>query len=471
MCKKIILISSFICFFFSFQGIAQQVKTNLYVTVKPCDYLHDRVCESGAHIAEITQEFVLEKHTKDTLFLTLDNYGFMQSLAYPQLYPKLTVEIISKNKKQSVKPNFNGFTLSVPLPISSCTVKVNYLYNSDYAYRSSGATGFYLWSCMPSWHSWYFNYPNMQFNKVEFTNSNDSLLYFFVDVPSSQQNGKMILDTKSIDRDINFFLIQKPFYHKTTCIQNVDTINIYLDKGAILIPNPKGSISNNTVVPGNRVTQALEDSCKNSIKRTLKKINDFFSPLHGTIDIFDADLTINDVITWGKGASDRKNNHHLILIDTSYWHDQSLIHELIHLYNYVPLPEKDSTVYFFNESITEYLAVCFCYEDKQERDLVFNQKIISFARVPNKDYSIFKLSSNSANANTGRGSSLVVYDKTPFIIHTLAQMVGEEKFLAALKQFYAKVAQGMAINLPNFEQILKENGVTDKQWDWFMRNL
>ena len=48
---------------------------------------------------------------------------------------------------------------------------------------------------------------------------------------------------------------------------------------------------------------------------------------------------------------------------------------------------------------------------------------------------------------------------------------GEKNASNALKQFYAKVAGGMAMNLPNFEQIVKENGVTDRQWDWFMRSL
>jgi hypothetical protein len=117
------------------------------------------------------------------------------------------------------------------------------------------------------------------------------------------------------------------------------------------------------------------------------------------------------------------------------------------------------------------LALYIYYEDKQERDIKFNRKMIFFAKEPNEDYSIFKLSSSERNANTGRGSSTVVYEKTPFIIHTFAQMVGEEKFHAVLKQFYTKVAEGMTINLPVFEQTLKENGVTDEEWSWLIRNL
>ena len=473
MYKKIIVASTILCFFIGFQCIAQTVKTNLYVTLKSCDYLHESGC-IAPHIADVTQEFILEKHTTDTLFLTLDKYGTFQLMMYPEFYQKLTVDIISKNKKQSIEPNFDGKSLRVPLPTSSCIVQLNYLYSSDYEtrnYSTFNPPGFYFWACMPSWHSWYFTYPNMQFDKVEFQNT-DSSLYFFVDVPSSKHNEKIILDTKSIDRDINFYLFQKPFFHKTTYIQHADTINIYLDKGEVLIPNPKGSISNNTVLPGNRATQTLVDSCKNFIAYTLKKIDAIFPSLQGAvIDIFDADLSINNTFVWGKSASDRKNNRHMVFVDTSFWHNYSLIHELIHLYNDVPLSKDDSTFYFFEESITEYLAVCFRYEDKQTRDLVFNKKMISFAQEPNEDYSIFKLASNSADGNTARGSSLVVYNKTPFIIHTLAQMVGEDKFHAALKEFYTKVAKGMAVNLSNFEQIVKENGITDRQWNWFVKNL
>ena len=203
MYKKIILVSSFVCLCINLKSIAQSVKTNLYVTLKPCDYLNNGVCE-GFHIAEVTQEFILEKYTTDTLFLALEKPSFFGSLV--NFYPKLTVDIISKNKKQSIEPNFDGKTLRIPLPISSCTVKLNYFYNSDYDYRAPDdvATGFYLWSCVPLWHSWYFSCPDMQFDRVEFQNT-DSLLYFFVEVPSSKKNGKIILDTKSIGKDIDFF--------------------------------------------------------------------------------------------------------------------------------------------------------------------------------------------------------------------------------------------------------------------------
>ena len=473
MYKKIILISSFVCLFIGFKSIAQTVKTNLYVTLTPCDSLHFHAC-SGSHIADVTQEFILEKHTTDTLFLKLDKYNWLQSFAYPQHFLKLTVDIISKNKKQSVKPSFDGINLSIPLPVSSCTVKLNYFYNSDYTIRSMNSHApHYVWPCEQFNSSWYFTCSDMQIDKVEFNNPYDSLLYLFVDAPTYRRNGKIILDMKQINKEnINFYLFEKPFFSKTTCIEDANTINIYLDRGQIWIPTPD-AFWNNIILPGNRATQALEDSCKFFISNALKKIKTIFPPIQGVvIDIFDADLSVNEnTIAWGTAASDDNNKHHMVLIDTSMWRDHSLIHELIHLYNPIPYSKDDSTYYFFAESITEYLAVCFRYEDKQKRDLVFNQKIIYFAREPNDDYSIFKLSSNTRGGNTGRGSAIVVYDKTPFILHTLAQMIGEDKFYAVLKQFYAKVAEGMAINLPNFEQLLKENGLTDKQWDWFMRSL
>ena len=473
MRKKVILISSFVCLCIGINSVAQTVKTNLYVTIIPCDSIHFSNCE-GSHIADVTQEFILEKFSTDTLFLRLDNYSFLQPILYQQSFQKLTINIISKNKKQSVKPNFDGINLSIPLPTSSCTVRLNYFYSSDYTMRSLNSNApHYVWPCEQFQSSWYFTCSDMQIGKAEFNNPDNSLIYLFVNAPSFRQNGKIILDMKKMNKEgINFYLFEKPFFHKTTCIENTDTINIYLDRGDSLISTP-GAFWNNIILPGNmRVTQALEDSCKNFISHALKKINTIFPPLQGVkIDIFDADLSVNGVLAWGTAASDENNNHYMVLIDTSMWHDHYLIHELIHLYNPVPYSKEDSTIYFFKESITEYLAVCIRYEDRQERELVFNRKMIFFAKEPNEDYSIFQLSSNSRDGNTARGSSLVVYDKTPFIIHTFAQMIGEEKFHAALKQFYAKVAEGMAINLPNFEQALKENGITDKQWEWFMNYL
>ena len=470
MYKKIILISSFVFFCIGLQSIAQSVKTNLHISFVPCDSIHFHSCE-GTHIADVTQEFILENYTEDTLFLKLENYSGWQFMIYKQHFLKLTVDIISENNKQSLKPNFDGFNLPIPLPTSSCTVKLNYFYNSDYQMRSNNDHApVYVWPCVHFQSSWYFSCPDMQINNAEFNNPYDSLLYLFIDAPSFRQNGRIILDMKSMDKDyINFFLFETLFYHKTTIIEDADTINIYLNRDQISIPNPKGSFWNHTILPGDRATQALEDSCKKKLTHALTRINTIFPSLQGAkIDVFDANLRVGEKLAWGTAASDANNNHHIVLIDTSMWNDHSLIHELIHLYNPVPYFEGDSTIYFFKESITEYLAVCFRYEDKQARDLVFNRKIISFAREPNEDYSIFKLTSSDRDINTARGSSLVVYDKTPFVIHTFAQMVGEDIFHAALKQFYAKVAEGMAINLANFEQILKENGITDKQWNWFM---
>jgi len=473
MYKKIILVSSFICLSINFQSVAQSVKTNLYVTLIPCDSIHFNSCH-GSHIADVTQEFVMEKYTKDTLFLKLEHIlNPFHSFMYPRYYQKLTVDIISKNKKQSLEVNFDGRNLSVPLPTSSCTVKLNYFFSSDYTTRSLNSNApLYVWSCRYLQQSWYFSCPDMQINKMEFCNPYDSLLYLCVAVPTFLQNGKIVLDTQNTNTEnIDFYLFEKPFFHKTTCIEGTNTINIYLDRGVSLIPTP-GAFWNNIILPGNRATQVLEDSCKNFISHALQKIKTIFPPLQKTvIDIFDADLGVNETLAWGTSVPDRKNKHHMILIDTAFWHDQYLMHELIHLYNPVPYSKDDSTYYFFSESITEYLAVCFRYEDRQERELVFNYKISFFAKEPNEDYSIFKLSSNERDVNTARGTSVVIYDKTPFILHTFALIVGEEKFHAALKQFYAKVAEGMVINLPNFEQTLKENGITNKQWDWLMRNL
>ncbi|MDR2979040.1 MAG: hypothetical protein LBV02_01150 [Bacteroidales bacterium] len=122
MCKKIILISSFICLCAGFQCVAQSIKTNLYVTTKSCNLFEEDPYCPPPHTVEVTQEFVLEKFSTDTLFLQLENTHWMQPFAYPQLFPKMTVDIISENKKQSVEPDFNGRTLSVPLPTSSCTI-------------------------------------------------------------------------------------------------------------------------------------------------------------------------------------------------------------------------------------------------------------------------------------------------------------------------------------------------------------
>lgn len=165
----------------------------------------------GSYIADITQEFVLEKFPTDTLHLKLENvHNFLHSFTYSQYYQKLTVDIISKNKKQSVRPDFDGITLRIPLPTSSCTVKLHYFYSSDYTIRSLNSNApHYVWPCEHLQQSWYFTCSGMQIDKVEFSNPYDSLLYLFVEASTYKQNGEIILDTEEMSdqKNINFFFV------------------------------------------------------------------------------------------------------------------------------------------------------------------------------------------------------------------------------------------------------------------------
>ncbi|MDR1544058.1 MAG: hypothetical protein LBS50_06585, partial [Prevotellaceae bacterium] len=175
----------------------------------------------------------------------------------------------------------------------------------------------------------------------------------------------------------------------------------------------------------------------------------------------DASLADENIV-WGRNIK-CDSNKYFIMIDTSFWQNTSLVHELLHTFCSFNVDKNDSAYYFFGESIIEYLANYF-YFTKQERE---TSLIKNYEKVSNHT-SIFKIIDNRMSAETGTGTAEVVYLKTPYKIYLLAKSIGEDKFVSLLSKFYKQVKIKNSCTFPDFQQFMLKNGVTQKQWNDFI---
>jgi hypothetical protein len=318
----------------------------------------------------------------------------------------------------------------------------------------------------------------MKIDKVEITDYDS--LYMIINLPFIKKDNKTVLDVSGLDykEGITIHFLEKSFFKDISFKEGTNTIHLFMNHNEVKVYYPNDTDSYYTY-PDNRLSKKLTDKYITEVKDVFKKLNTFFAPLEQSeINIYEADLTMvtpNGNLQWGVSIPIWKENKFSILIDTSaILYTNTMIHELIHIYYNRILPaENDSTSFFFGESMTEYLAKCFKYKNLRQRDSMFNQAMVDFARMNYTEYSIFKVSDNSmlSDSSSMAGSSQVIYLKTPFVIHVFAQMIGEEKFLNIVSQFYKEAKQRNEISFIRFEELLKENGVSDKQWEWFVKNL
>ena len=119
----------------------------------------------------------------------------------------------------------------------------------------------------------------------------------------------------------------------------------------------------------------------------------------------------------------------------------------------------------------EYLSVCLSQNQKSVNH-IFKEKMKDSHSKGYKNTSIFSLSDNRIDASTKQGSSVVIYQKAPAIIHKFAQKTGGTKnFLKLLSVFYHHVEAIGEINFKEFEKSLKSQGVSTKDWQWFVKKL
>ncbi|MDR1878317.1 MAG: hypothetical protein LBQ64_01985 [Bacteroidales bacterium] len=447
----------------------QKVTTKLYANPHPCDSMK-HICFYLYIIMDVEQEIIIEDCPRDTFVLDLEQYFGMQAILHPFFYQEMSLTYGQKGDTTSLPYDFDGFSLSCVLPSRSCTLRLSYLYTSDYFSRVPHAPS-YLWPVGTQSNSWYFTCPNMKVTYAEITDYDS--IYIVSNLSFVRQDNKLILNTSELkgDEDIIFIFLEKRFLEKHSFQHETNTINLFLSKGDLHIPYGDGEY-NYWTYPSNRLTNNLIKRSVAEVKKALKTLNKQIFPLENMeINVYETDLSMKFqsgmVMQWGVSLPVHDDNKAFIVIDSNdILRSTTFIHELIHTYyNRLLPPEGDSTRHFFGEAITEYLAKCMKYDNVRLRDSVFNEDIIGHCLSSSEPYKIF-IDSIAYNNSLGE------YRYTPFVIHTFAQMMGENKFLAILSRFFKETKQNnTSFSFKRLEELMKENGVTDKQWNWFIKRL
>jgi hypothetical protein len=415
---------------------------------------------------DIEQEFVITDMAQDSLTLSLKAYGPMQQMFSELWYQHLSLTYKQQNEEISIPYQFDGVSLSFALPANSCTLKVAYQFWSDYFTHSVQG---YFCPFKYSWHSWYFNAPDMKISHVEIEDVD--AYYMLVNLPSIKTEHSTILEASSINDDegVSFYLFKKEYYEKKTFLHGSNTINLYLTKGQGIVPKTNGEYGG-IGYPEYRLTDQKINDYIQKVQNAFNKLDSIIFPKENAeFTIFEADLTMiygEATFMWSAAIPIWKENKFALLLDTTcITENNTLLHELIHTYynNLLP-PEEDSTHLLFGEAMTEYLSKCLYYDNMRQRDSSFNRDMIDFAGMDNKVYSVY-------SNDSGTEGERVRYLRAPFVIHEFAQILGEDKFIHILSQFFKEAKIKKQMRLSDLESLLKANGISDKQWKWLIKNL
>jgi hypothetical protein len=410
------------------------------------------------------QTVELSNYDNDTLVLYVKMpYFRIQKSQVNDLYPNLKIYIKSDDNAEyeNAKFDFDGRIMKIETPEKNSKIQIEYPFFNTYFLRTDSMKMLaFISPYISAYQSWYFS-PNYE-DTIRFENLTIKVpenTYFFATCPYERQEQQYILNTqKTQDKDISFFVLEKDYYEKYEINPHV---NVFFSRGVFI------DIPNQIRIPLDSIDKEIVNSRLNTVKKTINKIESIFGTDNNyIIDIADAYRKRGQFVEGT--AYFTSDNASFLYIDSAFWNTSSLMHELIHCYTRFA---KDSSGYFFSESMTEYIATYLFYEDAHVRDSIFTDNILIDLRY--KDIvrkSIFNLTENSTPLK-GYGTSIVIYWEIPFIIHTLAKRVGEEKFINILKKFYKQAKEKGKTDFNDFEKIMKANGVGDDTWIRFRNAL
>ncbi|MDR2835058.1 MAG: hypothetical protein LBV69_02485 [Bacteroidales bacterium] len=440
------------------------LETNLCINIKnnsDLDFSKDTTVSyvvTTPFINLITEEIFLDNFNEDTLTLTIENLGFLNQLLSHLFYHNINIAAKNSNSKtESNSFDFDGQKLIIPIQKKTKSILINYDYQSDFFVRCG--LNFDFQPQMYEWQSWFFTHPKLKINKVEFNGFDES--YFFSNLPYKTKNSTINLETNNLKNfDISFYLLNKDSYIKTNYTFDNINFNLYfLSK----------QNSDTSHLYTDRFFQI-----KDKLVLSLQEINKIFPPAKNKkqISIVESDLKIGDnQSSWGMTKTITDSTY-FIYMDSSFWRDNSAIHEIIHTFENSNIEHEDSTKLFFHESLIEYMSVCVFYQNEIDRQLVLTTKMLDFLSSKEEVKSVFSIKTNETDTeNNGHGNTGLIYNKTPFIINYLALLIGVRNFYEAAKDFYSEAEIKNKFLWSDFEKIIKSKGVTEEQWKIFMMSL
>jgi len=419
-----------------------------------------------SNICKIKQSIQMFKSKEDTICFYLtkpSNVDFLNFI----FFQKIVVR--EKNSDETIPHVFESNILKIASPKKDCILEIEYYYQPDYFYFGNGKGGCIFCPIQQSWFSWFFSIPNMIINDL-IVNVPEHL-YLFSNLTVKKKEGEKYYFFTDFFQDsgISFFWIEKRFYEKVETTIEENKYVFYLLRGHEMTGDSTSCFT--MLSPSIRVDDKMINQCLLEQNRYVQSIEKLFHK-KVNIDIVEAYLDISegsDTIRWGS-AFLLSDNQALIFMDISFWKGSLYLHEMIHTYNIILPSRNDSSYYFFHESMTEFLAVYNKYNLRQSRDSIYEIKILKYVNQKQEYSSIFEVDKNESNLSFG-GTFGIVYLKTPFVIYCFAKKIGEERFLEILSRFYKQINETKIVNFQVFEEILKSNGISDEDWDWFVKNL
>lgn len=445
------------------------VKTSLVVDVIPENQADTSLCILYQNVFKIQQNFKFKNYLQDTIVLYLEKSD--NAWLNEFYYQKIAVFLIQKNKKDAVNFIFSENCIKFVTPAKNCKIEVEYYYQPDYLLYSNSTTKVSLTRVSSTWYSWYFTMPNIKIENIEFNLPKNK--HLITSVLRKNNKNKIYLDCTKISDfyGITFLVLENPYYENFNVKIGKNNFNIFALKGT---QTTSDSTSFSTMYPPKDTVLSI-DKYRNYLLPTLN-IEKIFNK-HISIDIIDGDVSINDVHKMGMGYPVGINNG-FVVMDTAFWNDANGLHEIIHLYNNILPDKKNTSFYFFNESITEFLCTYFSNSTNNKTDSIFIAKITKYNENNTNCESIFNVVKNEfviSNDDTERkyigGTYGIVYLKTPYKLYQFAQSVGKENFIKLLSLFYKNVQKKKVCNFSDFEKIMKQNGVTNEQWNDFIKDL
>ena len=404
----------------------------------------------------------IHNYHQDTLCLILDEpskFSFLNAM----YFQKMSVE--EKKTKKKIPFVFQSDTLKIVPAKKDCIIEIHYYYQPDYFMMNDQSI---FCPYQQSWFSWYFSIPNMKINNVTVSVPED--LYFFSNLMQKKKEKKKVyLSTDNIpERGISFFWVEKRFYEQVKTSIGTTQHNLYLFKDVVFTGD--SSDHQKAYLPLQRINKSMIDMRISELNKAVQGIEKVFQK-RVSFDVVEACLDIGNgeaAVRWGSEFL-LSENQSFIFMDTAFWNDHCFTHEMVHAYNDILPSKTDSSYYFFNESMTEYFAIYFRY-NKQEKDSAYEAKILKYINLKQEYISVFEINKSSLGFDLG-GTYGVVYLKAPFVIDRFAKRIGEDKFFEILFCFYRQIRETKTVNFFEFEKVFKSKGVSNEDWDWFVKNL
>jgi len=443
-----------------------EIVCDLRVEILPYYPIQDSTIFSFyGNVCKITQSFQIRNYQKDTAYFILDKpsqFSFLDML----YFQKMTVK--EKNTRKTIPHIFTSDTLKFILPKKDCIIEIHYYCQPDYFMFGNDYMGCVFCPYQQSWFSWYFSVPDMKINNM-IVNVPEHLYFFSNLMQKKVEKGKIYLSTDSIPNGISFFWVEKRYYEQIKTNIQTNQYNLYLFKDFILTEDTTSCYT--LMLPSQRVGKNMISTHISELNRAVQGIEKIFQK-KVNFDIVEACLDISqgeDKVRWGSAFS-LSENQVFIFMDTSFWTEHECLHEMVHAYNDILPSKNDSSYYFFHESMTEYLAIYFKYNLRKNRETVYEEKLLKYINLKQDYTSIFEINKSELGLDFG-GTFGITYLKTPFVINSFAKKIGEDKFIEILSHFYKQIRETRVVNFQEFEKIFKSNGVSDNDWDWFMKNL